>query len=454
MLKGLGRLAYFCGCSGPPAVLALSLLYVFGVQLRWLPLFGMHSPQAAASLDDTLRHLVLPATALAALPMLLTAQAASRALTLPAASGGRHWLAGLLHGLATLCGQVGGLVSAMVVIEAIFSWPGIGRLAYEAAVQFDLTLFLGVLFACSLVVLAGRLLSELFRWLERLVCRPPETTVEPSPWRKKARRIYLVAALVLLLLPLGLTLAGLVVDPAWADRTDRQAAMAPPSAEHPGGTDSLGRDLLARGLRGAGLSLVGAGLAAGLVLVPALLGGALTGFLASLRRLWSESLADLLLLGTDALLLIPAIPATMLLMLPERRSGGWRDIEWLGLAVAVALVLLPRALRAAQTLWLAAPGRHRWLTVGLAGPGALLLGALFAAFGLGLAVDLLGMGVSAPAITLGAMLGGSIEYLIRYPIGLLVAGVLAWVCAVVLYTAADAVIGFFTSKGVMARLNE
>jgi peptide/nickel transport system permease protein len=454
VLKGLARLLVFGVGAAPPAVLALFLLLVLAIQWRWLPLGGMYSLRSPGGLDDTLRHLVLPAVVLAAFPALLTAQAASRAATLPGIKGG-GWrlLAGLLHGLGTLFGQTGGLISALVVIEAIFSWPGIGNLAYRAAVTIDIALLLGLIFVYGLILLAGRLLSELFRWLERLLC-PPRQAAAPSPWRKKARWVYLIAALVLLLLPLGLGLAGLMTDPAWANRPDAQARLASPSAEHPWGTDRLGRDLQALGLRAAMFSLAGAGLAAALVFLPSLLGGALTGFLASLRRFWSESLADLLLLPADAMLLIPAILAVFLL---GPLLEGWQvraELAWIQAALAVAFVLLPRALRAGQTLWLAAPERQRWLTVGLAGPGALLLGTLCAVFGLGAAADFLGWGAQPPSTTLGMMLQEAIPNLTRSPGVLWVAGSMLWVCAVVFYAAADALVGYFTDKGVMARFNE
>jgi ABC-type dipeptide/oligopeptide/nickel transport system permease subunit len=457
-LKGLGRALAFALGAAPPAALALLLLLIFAIQLGWLPLGGLQAPgRSSADLGDVLRHLLLPALTLALLPKLLTGQAAARELTLPRLQdGGRVWLAGLCRWLGTAFGQVGGLLSAAVVVEAVFSWPGLGGLLFTAVINRDYPLLFGTPLALAAIVLVGRLLAELFRWLERLLHPAPLAEPQPVPWRRLARTIYVVTALVLLLLPLGLTVAGLTVDSRAVEQMSGADRNKGPSAEHPWGADYFGRDVQARTLNGSLVSLGTAALVAAVVLLPALAGGALSGFLAARRSLWAESLADLLLLPADVLGLLPALPAALLLI---SWAGLRQGAEGLALSVltwlVTALVLLPRAVRAAQTLWLGAPVRRRWLTLGLFGSGALFLGTLFAAFGLGIGLDFM-VFAARPTPSLGNLLAGELLYgtfLLLLPSAWIIAG-LTCACAFALYTAADALIGYFTDKGVMGRLNE
>ena len=345
-----------------------------------------------------------------------------------------------------LLGQIGGLISAAVLVETVFAWPGVGRAATDAAMSRDYPLLVGVIGACAGLILAGRLAAELFRWLERLMRLPASTQLEPSSWRKTARVIWVVVALALLLAPLALAIAGLTVGPDAATKVDSRAMGQPPSASHPWGTDRLGRDLQARVFRGGLTTLGVVVLAAVIILLPSLLGGALTGFLASRRVWWAESLADFLLLPADALLFIPAVLAGIVMVMLLGPSAG------VGLAVAVAL--LPRAVRVYQTLWTAAPEQRKRLALTLAGPGVLLLGGLFAGFGLVTALDLVGWGVQPPLPTLGGMVGEATRLLTVRPEGALAPGIAIWVCAFAFYTAADALVGFFYSKEALARLNE
>jgi ABC-type dipeptide/oligopeptide/nickel transport system permease subunit len=318
----------------------------------------------------------------------------------------------------------------------------------------DYPLLLGTLSACAVLVLVGRLIAELFRWLERLVSAPvlsPQPA--PTPWRRTARKIWVVLALALLLVPLALAIAGLSVNPGAATKMDTQATNKPPSAEHPWGTDNLGRDLQVRVWRGGLLTLGIAALVAVIALLPSLLGGALTGWLASLRTWWSESLADLLLLPADALLFIPAVPGAIVIMLLTIVSRS-KSI-WVGATAVALVVLLPRAVRVYQMLWKAAPGQRKGLALGLAGTGIAFLGLLFAGWGLVAALDFMGLGfINPPNPALGSMLSAATISMRIRPEGLLASGIALWACALAFYTAADALVGFFSSKEALVRLNE
>ncbi|RME06562.1 MAG: hypothetical protein D6803_06185, partial [Anaerolineae bacterium] len=262
-------------------------------------------------------------------------------------------------------------------------------------------------------------------------------------WRKRARKIWTIAALALLLIPLGFAALGLTVTPEQAQEVDPAAVNAPPSADHPWGADALGRDLRAQVLRGELASLIIVIGAAALTALPGGLLGGLIGSLASRRALWAESLADLLLLPADVLLFIPTVPAAMIIM--TQREPGLAPI-----LVTASIVLLPRVIRAAQTLWMAAPAQRRRWPLGLIGLGALFLCASFAALWLVAGIDFLGFG----ARSLGSVLSGTVRTMPHSPRGLLASGGVLWLSAFAMYAAADALIGFFHSKEVMARMNE
>ena len=73
-----------------------------------------------------------------------------------------HGLRNALIPLITLIGlELPGLVSGGLVVEVVFGWPGIGKLAFERALQYDYTTVMGVTFFATLLVIAGNLLADL-----------------------------------------------------------------------------------------------------------------------------------------------------------------------------------------------------------------------------------------------------------------------------------------------------
>ena len=72
-----------------------------------------------------------------------------------------HGLRNALIPLITLVGlELPGLVSGGLVVEVVFGWPGIGRLALERALQYDYSTVMGVTFFATLLVVAGNLLAD------------------------------------------------------------------------------------------------------------------------------------------------------------------------------------------------------------------------------------------------------------------------------------------------------
>ncbi len=127
--------------------LGLMLMYLFALQLKWLPSFGYG--------DGGLRHLILPAVALGVGPMALLART-TRAAVLEvlnadfvrtARSKGMsearvvewHVLRNALVLVVTTIGlQFGSLMGQAVVVEKLFSWPGVGSLLIDSVFQRDI----------------------------------------------------------------------------------------------------------------------------------------------------------------------------------------------------------------------------------------------------------------------------------------------------------------------------
>ncbi|MFF6783443.1 ABC transporter permease subunit [Streptomyces sp. NPDC012510] len=233
----------------PKFLLASLLATVCGVWLGWFPSQGWAGPQS----------MVLPALALGvpsgamigglldqSLPAAFHEPWARtwRAFGLPPGRIARTALRRALSGvLPQLLPTVVGLVGGAVAVEKIFNIPGLGRLALEAAIAQDLpplqtaTLALVLLGVCAgLVIQAVRraLLGPALRDGALPALHPPALPRPRSlPWA--------VGSCAFLLLTL--VVAGLLRDPLHVDTTAR---LLPPSFAHPLGTDSLGRDLLAR----------------------------------------------------------------------------------------------------------------------------------------------------------------------------------------------------------------
>jgi peptide/nickel transport system permease protein len=448
VLKGLGRLWAFSQGAAPVFVLAVLSLFVFAIQLRLLPPVWGSAAQRAGFLGQ-IPYLIVPGWCLALLPSLLTAQVIAREVTLPRESGdGRVWPNAVLKGLAALAGQVGGLLSGLVLVEMVFNWPGVGRLVAQTLQTLNIGIAITVAGAFATLVLLGRLAAELFRWLARLrPAAPVSWPHTPMPQRKAFRRIWVVAALVLLLMPACLALTGLATSSEAALRANVAESNKPPSAQHLLGTDHLGRDVWAL-LRRGGLNTVGMAVLGGvLAAIPGGLGGALVGWLASRRTLITESVADVLLLPAEAILMIPALPLAILLLIVMGIGS------WVTLGVAMAIVLAPRLSKFVQALWLAGPMPRQAATF-VAGAGSLLLAASFAAVWLVSSLGFMGVGLRPPTPTLGGLMAQTIGSLQTSGSALFATGLALGLIAFALFTAASALAGFFPSKEALARLNE
>jgi peptide/nickel transport system permease protein len=165
----------------PSFWLGLMAVLLFSVQLDWLPPFGMTTVGANLSglelVGDVAAHLVLPATTLGLFFVAIYARL-TRAAMLEVAdldyvrtarakglTEGRvvrwHILRNALLPIVSYAGlQAGYLVGGSVLIETVFAWPGVGRLAFEAVIGRDYTVLMGVFIVTSIMVIAFNLLTD------------------------------------------------------------------------------------------------------------------------------------------------------------------------------------------------------------------------------------------------------------------------------------------------------
>ena len=74
----------------------------------------------------------------------------------------KHALRNGIIPIVTVLGlQFGAILSGAILVETVFAWPGVGKLAFEAVVERDTNVLLGVLFLVSLTVIIANLVTDL-----------------------------------------------------------------------------------------------------------------------------------------------------------------------------------------------------------------------------------------------------------------------------------------------------
>ena len=160
----------------------LMLVLVFSVWLEWLPSFGMSSVgmnlTGFAAILDVAKHLLLPSLTLGLFYLAVYARLTratmlevadqdfvktARAKGVPEGRVQRaHVLRNALLPVITFAGiQAGQLVGGSILVETVFAWPGIGRLAFDALLARDYAVLLGVFFCTSVLVVLFNLVTDL-----------------------------------------------------------------------------------------------------------------------------------------------------------------------------------------------------------------------------------------------------------------------------------------------------
>ena len=170
ILDSLTMVGAVSGLSMPQFWLGLLLMYVFALHLGWLPSFGYG--------DGQLRYLVLPAVALGFAPMALLARTtragvlevmASDHIRTALAKGDSpsqmvrwHLVRNAMVLIVTTLGlQVGSLLGQALVIEKLFSWPGLGSLVVDSVAIRDIPVVQGAILVIVLWFLVINVIVDL-----------------------------------------------------------------------------------------------------------------------------------------------------------------------------------------------------------------------------------------------------------------------------------------------------
>jgi peptide/nickel transport system permease protein len=160
--------ACFVGVSAPQFVVALLLLYVFALTLGWFPMSGYGS----------VSHVILPSVTLGVLGAGWYARMVRSTMidvlnqdyVRTARAKGiserrvivRHALPNALLPVVAMIGtDIGQFMSGVVVVEAVYGWPGIGQLVWQAIQQVDLPVIMGVTLVSAFAIVAGNLVADL-----------------------------------------------------------------------------------------------------------------------------------------------------------------------------------------------------------------------------------------------------------------------------------------------------
>lgn len=170
------------GYSAPVFWTGILLLIGFSLNVQWFPVAGMRDVTISGNFwvhfVDVARHLVLPVITLGSIFLALYSRLC-RATMLEVLGSDyirtakakglhdrdvvyKHALKNSLSPVITLAGlQFSAVISGAVLVEAVFSWPGLGTLAFQSIIARDTPTILGILFFSALVVIVGNLLTDL-----------------------------------------------------------------------------------------------------------------------------------------------------------------------------------------------------------------------------------------------------------------------------------------------------
>mgnify|MGYP002511142965 FL=1 len=168
----------FLGSSIPGFFLSLLLVFVFTVKLGWVPSSGMSTLGTAGSFGDVARHMVMPVTVLAISiagrniryirSAMLEILQQDYLRTARAKGIGRflvinkHALRNAMVPIVTVIGmEIPVLFGGAVIVEQVFSWPGLGLMTMSAISGRDYPVIMGVCLLSAVVVLAANLITDI-----------------------------------------------------------------------------------------------------------------------------------------------------------------------------------------------------------------------------------------------------------------------------------------------------
>ncbi|RPI58833.1 MAG: ABC transporter permease [Chloroflexi bacterium] len=253
-------------------------------------------------------------------------------------------------------------------------------------------------------------------------------------WRRfRHHRMAMAGAVMIILLVLYCFGGALFVSEDYANFTSTSQRLQPPSREHPFGTDTVGRDVLARTIYGGQISMLIGLSAAAIEVVVGVLVGALAGY-------YGGILDSLLMRFTEAMFTIPQL--FLLLVMAKFFANKFPEIHILGRTLSGSVVVIVAIIGITSWMYLARIVRADFLslkerefiaaahTVGTRSPAIIFrhilpntMAPIIVAATLGVAnailseayISFLGLGVQPPTATWGNMLDRAYNYVASAP---------------------------------------
>lgn len=180
--RDTGRLSFFLALDSlPPFWIGLLLILVFGVWLQWLPIFGASGLDAGITgwdqVGSVLEHLTLPALTLVlasvgqtylVMRYSMLSVLGQEFMEMARAKGLTHRRVLMRHAMPNAVLPVytlvfldlGWLIGGSVVVETVFSYPGLGRLTFDAVIGRDFPVLQGAFLVLTVTVIAMNLLAD------------------------------------------------------------------------------------------------------------------------------------------------------------------------------------------------------------------------------------------------------------------------------------------------------
>ena len=180
--------ASLIGVSLPTFLIGIGLIYIFAVQLRWLPSFGRGGVidlgwwRTGLLTESGLRSIILPAITLSLFQLTLIMRlvraemlevlrteyirfARARGLTQRAINFG-HALKNTLVPVITITGlQLGSVIAFAIVTETVFQWPGVGSLFINSVAVVDVPVMAAYLMFIALVFVIINLIVDILYYV-------------------------------------------------------------------------------------------------------------------------------------------------------------------------------------------------------------------------------------------------------------------------------------------------
>lgn len=177
-LRNTVEISSILGISIPTFWLAIVAVLIFAVWLRLLPSSGMYTIGAPFSLSDRIQHIIMPALVASAYWVAAWSRYVKGSMlevmrqdyVTTARSKGvtetmvlwKHCLKNALIPFITVVGlRMPYFFSGAVVVEIVFSWPGLGQLLYFSVLRHDYPVTMGCFMGVAALVIIGNLIADL-----------------------------------------------------------------------------------------------------------------------------------------------------------------------------------------------------------------------------------------------------------------------------------------------------